>query len=307
MKHLFTVAICALFFASVASPISAANIQPVVGKKIVKTIDASSSATATPSATPAQTTTPEPRIDVTQQNEKVIGNLEKLLSDQNPGSFITNPLKHMIRATVNAGVPANTLTLLLMLPLIAALIAAARHVVGLRGFGIFLPAALAIVFLATGPIVGLGLFLIIVLSSTLSRIGLRKLKLRLHYMPRMALILALVVFAVLMVLYAGAVILPVYGITNVSIFPVLILVLLSEDFSRVQLGKSFRAAFNLTSETLVLALVSYMFLTLATLQKFVLLNPELTLIGIVVFDFVIGKFSGLRFLEYYRFRKLIKN
>ncbi len=307
MKHLFSAAVVTILLALSVNPIFAATLPSTNLKKTVKTPEASVSATATPSATPVQTTTPEPRIDVTQQNEKVIGNLEKLLADQNPGVFLTNPVKHMIRATVNAGVPANTLTLLLMLPFVAALIAAARHVIGLRGFGIFLPAALAIVFLATGPVVGLGLFLIIVLSSTLSRIGLRKLKLRLHYMPRMALILVLVVFAVLMVLYIGAAIFPVYGITNVSIFPVLILVLLSEDFSRVQLGKSFRAAFNLTSETLVLALVSYIFLTLNSLQRFVLLNPELTLLGIIVFDFVIGKFSGLRFMEYYRFRKLIKN
>lgn len=307
MKYLFSTALATLLLALSVNPIFAATTPSTSLKKIVKTPEASVSATATPSATPVATPTPEPRVDVTQQNEKVIGNLEKLLADQNPGAFWANPIKHMIRATVNAGVPANTLTLLLMLPLIAALIAAARHVIGLRGFGIFLPAALAIVFLAIGPIVGLGLFLIIVLSSTLSRIGLRKLKLRLHYMPRMALILVLVVCAVLLVLYAGSTLLPIYGITNVSIFPVLVLVLLSEDFSRVQLGKSFRAAFNLTSETLVLALVSYIFLTLNTLQRFVLLNPEVTLIGIIIFDFLIGKFSGLRFMEYYRFRKLIKN
>jgi hypothetical protein len=307
MKYLFSTALATLLLALSVNPIFAATTPSTSLKKNVKTPEASVSATATPSATPVATPTPEPRVDVTQQNEKVIGNLEKLLADQNPGAFWANPIKHMIRATVNAGVPANTLTLLLMLPLIAALIAAARHVIGLRGFGIFLPAALAIVFLAIGPIVGLGLFLIIVLSSTLSRIGLRKLKLRLHYMPRMALILVLVVCAVLLVLYAGSTLLPIYGITNVSIFPVLVLVLLSEDFSRVQLGKSFRAAFNLTSETLVLALVSYIFLTLNTLQRFVLLNPEVTLIGIIIFDFLIGKFSGLRFMEYYRFRKLIKN
>jgi hypothetical protein len=51
MKHLLTAAIFTLFVATIASPISAANLPPVVGKKIVKQLDASSSATATLSAT----------------------------------------------------------------------------------------------------------------------------------------------------------------------------------------------------------------------------------------------------------------
>lgn len=267
------------------------------------------SASATPTASPSPTIIPtlEPRIDITQKDETVMGKLGNLLSNQTPGALITNPLKHIIRASVNAGVSVNTIILLLLLPVIAAIIAAARHIVGVRGFGIFLPAALAVVFLAIGPIVGLGLFLVIVGASTLSRMSLRKLKIRLHYMPRMAFMLALTVLAVLLVLYAGSSLVNIYGITNVSIFPVLVLVLLSEDFSRVQLGKSFRAAFNLTSETLVLALLSYIFLTLESVQQFALLNPEALLLGVLIFDFLMGKFSGLRFLEYWRFRKLIRN
>ena len=47
---------------------------------------------------------------------------------------------------------------------LAALIAAARHLIGIRGFGIFLPAALSVSFVATGPIVGIIIFLLIVFS-----------------------------------------------------------------------------------------------------------------------------------------------
>ena len=77
---------------------------------------------------------------------------------------------------------------------------------------------------------------------------------------------------------------------NVSIFPVLILVLLAEDFSKVQLGKSVKVAVNLTSETLILALGSYIFLTLKSVQEFALLNPEIWVLSIAAFDFLLGNF-----------------
>jgi hypothetical protein len=121
----------------------------------------------------------------------------------------------------------------------------------------------------------------------------------------MSLLLALTVLFLLIVLLVGSSV-SLSGITNVSIFPVLFLVVLSEDFTRVQLGKSFRTALNITTQTLILAFVSYVFLTFDSLQKLALLNPEFTIFGVIVFDVLLGKFSGLRFLEYYRFRKLIK-
>lgn len=95
-------------------------------------------------------------------------------------------------------------------------------------------------------------------------------------------------------------------LTNVSIFPILIMALLAEDFIRVQLGKSIKTAINLTTETLILALVSYFFLTLKFVQEVALLNPEWFLLGILAFDYILGKYVGLRILEIWRFRKLIK-
>ena len=101
--------------------------------------------------------------------------LDEIIANQElSGIWPFNPIKYAIRAATVSGLPANTIVLLLLLPLVVALIAAARHVIGLRGFGIFLPAALAVVFVATGPLVGIGLFVVIVLTSTLTRFFFRK-------------------------------------------------------------------------------------------------------------------------------------
>lgn len=251
--------------------------------------------------------TPEPpRVDITQKSEESLGPLEKILHDQvvtNTWPF--NFVKMAIRNSVASGIPANTIVLLLLLPLVSFLIAFSRNVVGIRGFGIFLPAALSVVFVAIGPIVGVALFLIIVAISTVVRMILRKLKVKMQYLPRMSFILWAIVVGILGVLFLAPVI-DFKGFSNVSIFAVLVLILLAEDFIRVQLGKSAKTALTLTAETLILSAVSYLFLTLKPIQTFVLLNPEISLLTAVVGDFVLGKYTGLRVMEFYRFRKLIK-
>lgn len=272
----------------------------------LEVLQASESAESTSSAVVVEIAqTPQPRVNITQPSEEAIGPLEELLNGQKIELvFPFNIIKSAIRNSVEAGVPPNTIVLLLLLPLVIAVIAAARHVVGLRGFGIFLPAALAIVFVATGPIIGIILFMIIVLISTYARVILRKTKIKLQYLPRMSIILWFVVVGVLGILFLAPVI-KHPDFTSVSIFPVLILVLLAEDFSKVQLGKSPRTAIALATETIVMALVSYIFLTIESLQQFALLNPEILLISVLLLNIILGKYVGLRFLEYWRFRKLI--
>lgn len=214
------------------------------------------------------------------------------------------PLKYSLDQAVSAGIAANTIVLLLLLPVVATVIAITRQIIGVRGFGIFLPAALSIVFVALGPILGIGLFLLIVVISTAVRMSIRKLKISLQYLPRMALILWFVSLGVLGVLFASPY-LNYPHLANVSIFPILVLSLLVEDFIRVQLGKSIKTAINLTFQTLILSLVSYLFLTFKPLQEYALTNPERMLLVTFVVDIILGRYIGLRAMEVWRFRKLI--
>lgn len=295
---LFTIVFAALFLVRAGF---------VLAKTPTPLPDLTPTETATPSATPTEAIIVQPKVDITQKSEESIGPLERLLKTQSLGPvWPSNPLKYALRAAVEAGIPVNTIILLLLLPGVAAIIAATRHLIGIRGFGIFLPAALSVSLVAIGPFLGIGLFLVIILVLTLTRFFFRTTKIKLQYLPRMALVLLLVVMAVLGVLFLAPVIKIPY-LTNVSIFPVLILVLLAEEFNRIELGKSEEVAVNLTFETLILSLVSYVFLTLNPVREFVLLNPEIYILGVFVFNILIGKYVGLRLMEIWRFRKLINN
>lgn len=222
------------------------------------------------------------------------------------GRELLNPIKYVIRVAVASGISPSAIVLLLLLPLSGAMIAAGRHVVGIRGFGIFLPAALSVVFLAIGPVLGIGLFVVIIAISIANRLVLKSTKVRLQYLPRAALLLLFVTLAVLGFIFVSSVF-KLGGMADISVFPILFLVLLSEDFTRVQVGKSVRTAIVLTTETIFLALVSYFMLTLKAIQVFAITNPEILLTLVAAFDIVLGRYTGLRVLEFWRFRKLIRS
>lgn len=306
MKKLITLMFLLVLALSMPEGLRAAKQNTTPKEKIINASSEGETSTTSSILVSIEPTQP-PRSDLTEQTKETVEPLKKLLENQKLGPILPfNAVKYAIRGAVSSGVPPNTVVLLLLLPGVAALIASARHLIGLRGFGIFLPAALSVVFMATGPLVGIGLFLIIVIVSTLTRIGMRRLKIKLQYLPRMALLLHFVVLGILSVLFLA----PHIGLSsfsNVSIFPVLFLVLLAEDFTRVQLGKSARVAINLATETLILALMSYIFLNLKFIQEIALLRPEGWILSIAVFDIVLGKYIGLRLMEYWRFRKLINS
>ena len=245
----------------------------------------------------------EKKEDITEPTQEIKGKLERYLIEQPLKPLnITNFLQYAIRQAVKKGVPANTIVLILLFPLVAALIAGSRHLVGIRGFGIFLPAVLSVVFVSTGIFNGLFLFLAIIIVATGARMMLRKMKLQ--YLPRMALLLWSVSLGVLGVLCLAPV-LKLTTIMTLSIFPILILILLTENFINIQIGMSMKQAIKMTLETLIVALICSLILQLDCLQKFVLLNPEMVVGSIAILDIFIGKYTGLRLLEYKKFKTII--
>jgi len=244
------------------------------------------------------------KSDITENRGAVKNKLEKVLEENPIGELRWNNfLRYAIFQAVKNGVPVNTIVLVLLFPLVAAAVAAARHLIGVRGLGIFTPSLLAIGFLATGIGVGVILFAIILLVATLARIFLRRLKLQ--YLPRMALLLWFVSLGVFGALL-GASYINYSGLITVGIFPILILMLLAESFIDIQAGRSWREAWSLMITTFVLAIAISFVIGLDLVQRMVLLHSELVFFGVAVFDYFMAKYVGLRLLEYIKFRPIIK-
>lgn len=242
--------------------------------------------------------------DITEPTEEVKGRLQQVLDENLVGDLSWyNWLQVIIRRAVDQGVPPNTIVLLLMFPAVAGLVAVARQIVGIKGFGVYLPALMAVALLSMGLVTGLSLFLGVVIVAMLSRRMLKWLKLQ--YLPRMALmiwILSMVVLGVVMM----APNLKWMELVNIGVFPILLVILLTEDFVGMQSRRGVKEAIKQLLQTMFLAIVSYFLLSWSWLQELVLIRPEASALIMVAMLLLVGKYSGLRLLEYRRFRKLFK-
>ncbi len=268
------------------------------------TIEASESAEASQSASPVVRKVIEREPDITEPKPEVKGKLERYI-DQNPVGEMSlfTVVQHAIRYAVSQGVPANTIVLIMLFPLVATVVVFARHIIGLKSSGIFTPALLSVAFLATGLVTGIGLFAFILAVATMVRMLLKKI--RFQYLPRMALFMLLVSLSIFSILLIS----PAIGNTSlitIGIFPLLILILLVEDFLDLQITRNLTQALIITGETLILAIACFYIMNLEILQKFVLVNPELFIVIVLGSILLIEQYSGLRLLEIWRFRKLLK-
>ena len=261
-----------------------------------------SSEIATPAAEVVEPSVP--KVDITQPTVEVKSKLEKVL-DENPTGPLSwrNFLRHAVASAIENGVPVNTVVLILLFPLVVAIVAAARHLIGMRGVGILTPALLSVSFLATGVWSGVILFAVILSVATLARIILKHLKLQ--YLPRLALLLWVVSGSVFVALW-GASIFNIPGVVSVGIFPILILMLLAETFIDIQQGRSGKEARDLILETFILAILTSLLLGWESVQRVVLLYPEIVYFGVGIFDVFMGRYTGLRLSEYLMYRGIVK-
>ena len=287
-----------IVFFSVVSPVIAQAPSPDVDLEAAEATDS-----ATGSGIVEKVVEKKP--DLTEPQGEVKSKLERLL-EENPVERLSwnNPLRFVVYQAVRNGVPVNTIVLVLLFPLIAAIVVASRHLIGLRGLGILTPSLLAVSFIATGISVGVVLFLAIFVVATFARMLLRRLKLQ--YLPRMALLLWFVSFGVFAVLAISSYF-NYSGLVTVGIFPILILMLLAETFIDVQVGRSFRDAMTVMLSTFVLAIVSSYIVGLDYVQRTVLLYPELIYFGVGLFDVFMAKYVGLRFVEYLKFSPIMNS
>lgn len=230
--------------------------------------------------------------------------IEVVLDNQTVSPVWLNPLKAGIKNAINRGVSVNTIVLLLLFPLTAALVAFSRQVIGLNGFGIFIPALVSVAFLSTGILAGLVLFLAIVLAAVTGRFLIRKV--RLPYLPRMAVLIWGIVMAVLVLLLFSPA-LSLERLVGLGIYPVLLFIMLAESNIEAQITRTWQTAALMTAETIAVAIVASLVMGTVAIQEWVLLNPEIAVLTILGLDFLIGSYKGLRLLEVWRFRKLWHN
>jgi len=211
--------------------------------------------------------------------------------------------KIAVRSAIERGIDPNLIVLLLLLPLVATLVSVLHYVFGFSGYGIFMPTMIAVTFLATGIFGGLLLFAMILLISLFGGLLLRKLKL--HFWPARSINLMLISLGTFGLMLVSSSV-QIIDISKISIFPVLFMIMLCEEFVRTQLVKSKKEAKNLTLGTLVLAIIGAITMDIAEIQRMVIMYPEGVILLVLVINLLVGNYTGIRFLEIKRFTKAIR-
>jgi hypothetical protein len=187
--------------------------------------------------------------------------------------------------------------LILVLPIIATIVVVARVVIGLETFGMFGPVIVSLAFITTGLWWGTLIFIVIVGLGVALRTALQRL--RLQAVSRLAILITLVSAVMGGLTLVGAT-LGIGPLLNVSIFPMVIMSNVIENFAASQVELGTGQAVRMTLTTLVLAIGCYLTVDRAGLQSLVLACPEVLLVTVAI-NVLLGKWRGLRLLEYVRF------
>lgn len=211
-------------------------------------------------------------------------------------------LSTIITEFIAQGIPPNTIYLILAFPFAAFFVAFARQFIGLSTFGVYTPLMLTTSFLILGVNLGLGILLVVIAMSYV----LRKIfnKVELLYIPRVSLMFSFISLSFLLAIWFILKFSSSVSIT-LAIFPMLVMSTVSEKFVSAQSEEGITKALFSAVETIVIAVFAYYFLIWTAFADLLMSMPELILLPLIG-NFFLGKFSGLRLTEYFRFRLLLR-
>ncbi|MBW6441242.1 hypothetical protein K0B03_04440 [Patescibacteria group bacterium] len=212
-------------------------------------------------------------------------------------------MSEIINFIIEQGVDIETVYLILALPFIATLIVVFRQIIGVKSFGVYTPLILTFAFWAIGLKYGLAIFIVVLASGTAMRFILKNF--RLLYLPRIAIVLTIISIAILALLTLAG-LFDKEGLAGTSILPILIMITLIEKFISTQVEKGIRAATFLSFETIIISSAGYYLIIWDNFKNLILNHPEYIFILFVI-NIILGKWTGLRLREYFRFKDVIKH
>lgn len=201
---------------------------------------------------------------------------------------------------VHQGYSTENISLVLMLPILITLLSLARQMIGIRGLGLATTLITILILSVTGFVYGLTLIILTIIIVSLLR--WLTYKWRLLYLPRIAaiLILALILLMALLVI-------PLPFEQRISLLALGLTIAIAERIILIEIEKSRREALFNILETLILASIGYSLVIWQPLQKLVLVRPDAVIIAALIINLALGKWTGLRLNEYWRFKKVIKH
>jgi hypothetical protein len=197
----------------------------------------------------------------------------------------------------------TVIALVLLLPIGALMTAILRNFVGIRTYGTFAPTLIALSFVQADWRTGTLAFVVVLGVGVLARLFLNKLKILM--VPRLGIILTLVVLTMIL----GVSTLDYFGLTptaSAALLPMVILTMMVERFNITAEEDGYREAFMVLGGTLLAAICCLLLLRVEYFSRLLLNYPEV-LLFVAGALLLIGRYTGYRLMEMWRFRDLAAN
>jgi hypothetical protein len=191
---------------------------------------------------------------------------------------------------------------LLLLPIAALIICLYRNIIGLHSFGTFAPALVGLAFRSLESLPGILVFVSIVLIGW----GMRRILDRYHLLqvPRTAFMLSLVVIVLITAILAANY-QELAATSYVPLFPIIILTGMIERFWTLESEDGTTSSFKTLLGTMVIAASISLFVSIPAVINHMVKFPE-TLGLIMACQLLIGRYTGYRLSELFRFRDFVQ-
>jgi len=189
---------------------------------------------------------------------------------------------------------------MLLIPLGALVVVLLRNVIGIQTFGTFMPVLIALAFRETQLFWGALWFVLLVSLGLMFRFYLERLRLLL--VPRLSAVLIIVVILMLIMSIISHQLGFESGL-SVALFPMVILAMTIERMSVVWEERGWQEAIQQGLGSLLVAVACYGVMDLEIAKHLVFVFPELLLL-VLAATLMMGRYTGYRLLELYRFREL---
>lgn len=191
---------------------------------------------------------------------------------------------------------------ILVIPVGILLLVVLRNVVGVKTFGTFMPVLIALAFRQTGLLWGCLFFSVIVGIGLAARFYLERLKLLL--VPRLASVVVMVILIIAMLTVISYKLGFDRGL-SIGLFPIVILTMTIERMSVVWEERGAGEAFQEGLGSIAVGILCYLVMNLQIVEHLFFVFPELLLL-VLAGTLLLGRYSGYRLTEIYRFRVLAK-
>lgn len=240
----------------------------------------------------------------------------KFIDEASRRLSIGNFMTYFVNFLVDSGIPDNTIVLILMLPIIATIIVFMRQVVGMNTFGMYTPLIICLTFLILGLKFGMITFVTALVVGMGTRYALKRF--HLLFTPKLAIVMIMITLSLFALLIIGTS-LKLFDsqFFSLAIFPMLILASITEKFTGIQSEAGFWKTIWLTGQTVIIAIIAYIavggefdmgFLSFRwdMLRNFMRHYPE-SIFLFLILNIVLGRWTGLRLVEYIRFREIFQH